>query len=344
MDVLIGDLLTKLDDLNLTNSTLIFFTSGGGVDPQISYNTPSGLQVGHKGSLNNAAYHAPLIAYGPTTIPAGVVNTDLIDTADLLPTLIAFANQPIDASAIDGISFYPQLKGQTGTPRHAIYQTFYPEDPSMLDTLGMHAGDAVRWIQSKDYKRYLNGPDTYFDAHALLFDIAQDPLEASAIDLATAGNQELATESALFANLVEWPLNESSRILQNWQRTQFSEAQFILGYSNKTTDYDSDTLDNWSEFLLGTSQTNGSDAPLLFTIDTQTHEGIITHKRRTDLPVGYAVEHSNTLDLGSWNNITASLNHESTVDHLDGTETVILRTSGAVSGESAFYRLTASEE
>ena len=53
-----------------------------------------------------------LIAQMPGTIPAGSVNSDLVDVTDFLPTMLEAAGVEAPVGyLIDGTSFYPQLEG-----------------------------------------------------------------------------------------------------------------------------------------------------------------------------------------------------------------------------------------
>lgn len=94
--------------------------------------------------------HVPFLVYWPGTVPAGVVNNDLIDFTDFLPTIADIAKTSIPASygKIDGVSFYPQLLGQTGTPREWIYDYYWP----VPNRPGLNA--FFEWAQDKDYKLY----------------------------------------------------------------------------------------------------------------------------------------------------------------------------------------------
>jgi len=94
--------------------------------------------------------HVPFLVYWPGTVAAGVVNNDLIDFTDFLPTIADIAKTSIPASygKIDGVSFYPQLLGQTGTTRDWIYDYYWPV-PNRPGLNGFY-----EWVQNKDYKLY----------------------------------------------------------------------------------------------------------------------------------------------------------------------------------------------
>jgi arylsulfatase A len=67
----------------------------------------------------------PLIASWPRIIKEGGVNRDLIGAVDFLPTLCEAAGVPMP-SETDGISFFPQLRGEQGSPREWLYTWYSP--------------------------------------------------------------------------------------------------------------------------------------------------------------------------------------------------------------------------
>jgi arylsulfatase A len=73
----------------------------------------------------------PLIVNWPAVMKQGRVNRDLITCADFLPTLCAAAGAPAP-EGVDGVSFLPQLQGQPGTPREAIYMWYSPRQSKDL--------------------------------------------------------------------------------------------------------------------------------------------------------------------------------------------------------------------
>jgi arylsulfatase A len=124
MDKLVGKLLTTLDDMKLRENTLIIFMGDNGT--AINYaerGTIGGKALsGQKGTMLECGSLVPTIASWPSVIKAGQVNTDLIDSSDLLPTFAAVSGAPLPTKNIlDGRSFLPQLQGKKGNPKEYIY-------------------------------------------------------------------------------------------------------------------------------------------------------------------------------------------------------------------------------
>lgn len=121
-DKMVGKIARKIDALGLAEKTLILFTSDNGTYRGITSHMGDREVRGGKGTMTDAGTHAPLIARWPGVVPAGRVCRDLVDFSDFLPTLAAAAGARVPESLrLDGRSFLPQLRGETGTPREWVY-------------------------------------------------------------------------------------------------------------------------------------------------------------------------------------------------------------------------------
>jgi arylsulfatase A len=136
MDVLVGRIVSTLDELGLRENTLILFTTDNGTprefitrvvngkykEEPISSKLGDKTVVGGKGKLTDAGTKVPLIANWLGTTPAGRVCDDLIDFSDFMPTFAELAGTtPPKDRPIDGVSFAPQLMGKRGNPRQWAY-------------------------------------------------------------------------------------------------------------------------------------------------------------------------------------------------------------------------------
>jgi arylsulfatase A-like enzyme len=129
VDESVGRIVKKLDELHLTETTLVIFTSdnGGAVHfgkPPATANTP--LRNG-KGSAYEGGLRVPLIVKMPgLTRPGAVCDTPVI-TMDFFPTLLELAGAEPAASRTeqDGVSLVPLLRGEKAT-RHSELFWHYP--------------------------------------------------------------------------------------------------------------------------------------------------------------------------------------------------------------------------
>ena len=172
MDAMIGQIVARLDKLNLRQNTIILFTGDNGTarrsklrhikgrkyEYEQVYSIRNGQRVpGGKGTLLDIGTNVPLIANWPGHIQAGSRNQGLVDFSDWLPTLAEMAGAKLEYK-IDGTSFAPTLFD----PRKPVARTFAFSERS--------GGKA--WVRTRDYKLYNNGN---------LFDMAKDPAEKNAI-------------------------------------------------------------------------------------------------------------------------------------------------------------------
>jgi arylsulfatase A-like enzyme len=125
VDESVGRILKKLDELRLTETTLVIFTSdnGGAVHfgkPPATANTP--LRNG-KGSAYEGGLRVPLLVKMPgLTRPGAVCETPVI-TMDFFPTLLelAGAEPATSRTALDGVSFVPLLRGEKAPPHSELF-------------------------------------------------------------------------------------------------------------------------------------------------------------------------------------------------------------------------------
>jgi uncharacterized sulfatase len=119
--------MTRLDELGLTERTLVLFTSdnGGlrriftGIGEVVSTNAPLRDE---KGTLYEGGIRVPMIVRWPGVAKAGALCREPTTTADLLPTFCEAAGAKSPGQPIDGMSLAPLLVDPDGTlNRQAIY-------------------------------------------------------------------------------------------------------------------------------------------------------------------------------------------------------------------------------
>ena len=181
-DKVIGRVNAKLEQLGIAEDTLVIYVGDNGSPVEVCSIIHSHTEVcGGKGLTVDRGTHVPLICSWPGTIPSGAVTTDLIDASDFLPTILEAAGiTPPDDYFIDGRSFLPQLKGETGNPRAWIFFHFEP----MSGRVHRYA----RFIRDHRWKLYDDGR---------LFDLNADPEEEAAFDPADDDGERSEARSRL---------------------------------------------------------------------------------------------------------------------------------------------------
>ena len=124
LDENVGRLMRSLNDLNLTDQTLVIFASDNGGNhyadtPPKTNNAP--LRAG-KGSAYEGAYRVPLIIRWPGRIAPGRTSSEPVTSVDFFPTLMAVTGQKRSADLeLDGVSLLPLLLNQASLRRRALY-------------------------------------------------------------------------------------------------------------------------------------------------------------------------------------------------------------------------------
>ena len=114
LDDTMGLLLAKLDQLGLSDDTIVVFTSdnGGlhvpeGQHERVTHNTP--YRAG-KGYVYEGGQRVPVIVRWPGHVPAGRVIDSPVNNIDWIPTLLEMTEKPVP-DGLDGISFAAGLLG-----------------------------------------------------------------------------------------------------------------------------------------------------------------------------------------------------------------------------------------
>ena len=167
LDESVGRVVKKLDDLKLTDCTMVVFTSdNGGLCTTEGPNTPptinSPLREG-KGYLYEGGVRVPLIVKWPGSVRPGTTVTEPVSSIDFFPTLLDVCGVKSGAKP-DGVSFLPALGGR-GAERALFWH--YPH----YSNQGGRPGGAVR---VGDYKLI----EFYENDRRELFDLKQDPGES----------------------------------------------------------------------------------------------------------------------------------------------------------------------
>ncbi len=124
IDWSVGQILDTLRRLDLSENTLVVFTSDNG--PWLSYGDHGGsagpLREG-KGTTFDGGQREPTLAWWPGHIPAGTSTDEPAMTIDLLPTIAALTGASVPDHPIDGLDISPLLLGDPDarSPHDALY-------------------------------------------------------------------------------------------------------------------------------------------------------------------------------------------------------------------------------
>lgn len=152
MDKLIGKVVAKLDSFGIRERTLLVFVGDNGTGRGTRSMMGPKEVIGGKGKTTDAGMHVPLIANWPGQVSAGIVCSDLVDSTDFVPTLLAAAGtkSPVGVQ-LDGRSFLPQLQGQKGQPRDWIYCWYSPRQAADLTVREFAANHRYKLYRTGDF-------------------------------------------------------------------------------------------------------------------------------------------------------------------------------------------------
>ena len=188
MDLAVGKVLAKLDELGLRENTLVIFTSdNGGLSTSEGWPTSNLPLRGGKGWMYEGGIREPLIVRWPAAVKAGSVIDTPVSSPDFFPTLLEAAgakSQP--GQTLDGTSLVPLLKGGT-LPERALFW-HYPH-------YGNQGGAPSSAVRRGDWKLI----EWAEENRAELFNLAQDIGEQT--NLADKEPQRVAS---LRAELAAW--------------------------------------------------------------------------------------------------------------------------------------------
>jgi arylsulfatase A-like enzyme len=201
VDESVGRIMATLDQMKLTDNTVLIFTSdNGGVggyhreglqkSNNVTDNAP--LRSG-KGSLYEGGTRVPFIVRWPGVVQAGSSCNEPTIHVDIFPTLCQVASAPLPKHQLDGESLVKLLRDpSTQLEREAIFQHF----PGYLGaTQKQFRTTPVSIVQTRQYKLL----EFLEDGRRELYDLGNDLSESRNLV------QQMPTVAdAMYARLVAW--------------------------------------------------------------------------------------------------------------------------------------------
>jgi|GEM_PF-135529 len=118
----LGRMLDRLDELGLTENTLvIFFSDNGALVTHGGPPTHCKPLSGGKGTMREGGTRVPMLIRWPGHASAGAEITTPMISDDFFPTLMAAANLPMPPGEFDGVSILPLLQNQPIAERTLLW-------------------------------------------------------------------------------------------------------------------------------------------------------------------------------------------------------------------------------
>ena len=123
LDKNVGRLVNAVDELGLSNNTLILFCADNGTHRAVNsvWGENRTRIKGGKMTMTDRGLRVPLIVSWPQTIKPGTRCDDLVELADFLPTFLEIASAPKPVQRVHGQSFFPQLLGKEEPARQWVH-------------------------------------------------------------------------------------------------------------------------------------------------------------------------------------------------------------------------------
>jgi arylsulfatase A-like enzyme len=182
MDESVGRILHKLDELRLTERTVVVFTSDNGGYHQATSQQPL---RGAKSEAYEGGIRVPLIVRWPGMVKAGSVSDTPVSSIDYFTTCCEVAGvKPDPQHNVDGVSLLPVLRQTGPLPRDALFWHY----PHYNDATTPHG-----IVRQGDFKLIAYDEDGRLELYNLKSDLSEkDNLAGTQRDRARALQQLLA--------------------------------------------------------------------------------------------------------------------------------------------------------
>ena len=159
LDKNVGRLVNAVDELGLSNDTIILFCADNGTHgPVTSVWGENRTKInGGKMTMTDRGSRVPLIASWPGTIKPGTQCDDLVELADFLPTFLDIASAPKPMQRVHGQSFLPQLVGEKGSSKEWVHIEY--KDDRQIRTKEWIYTDKGKLIRVNELGRPENRPE-----------------------------------------------------------------------------------------------------------------------------------------------------------------------------------------
>jgi len=183
----VGRVLDKLEELDISDNTLVFFLSDNG-GPERKNGSDNGILRDGKGSLYEGGIHVPFAVQWPGHIPVGQVYEKSVSSLDIFATAVAYA-KAIPKNKLDGVNLVPYINGKKeGEPHKQLFWRKYDQKDFA--------------IRSGNHKLVKYKSDT-----AEIYNLKEDISESNSLALTEANHySELKSEYQFWEDVMKDPV------------------------------------------------------------------------------------------------------------------------------------------
>lgn len=191
-DKMVGKLILTIDELGLSENTLIIFTADNGTDNHAEAKTIRSRFLdqwvqGGKYYPTELGVNVPLMVQWPGQVKAGTTCNSIVDFTDVFPTLCDLAGVALPGDyPLDGGSLVPFLHGESFSHKEYTFTWGnYENNSSKYKDPANNTDKLLDVIRGPQYKLYSDGR---------LFDIQKDPLERNQIEMGATPEADQARQ------------------------------------------------------------------------------------------------------------------------------------------------------
>lgn len=168
-DTRVGRLLDHLDDLGISDDTVVIYTSDNGAEDVLPWRGWSGPWGGSYFTAMEGCLRVPFVLRWPGRVPAGRLSNEITHAVDIFTTLISMAGADIPSDRpIDGVDLTPFLTGES--------------DRSAREHVLCFVGDALHAVKWRNWKLHFIWQEYMQDPPVQLtipraFNLFDDPRE-----------------------------------------------------------------------------------------------------------------------------------------------------------------------
>lgn len=229
LDWMVGEILNTLDDLNISDNTLVIFTSDnggmlnhGGQDAWKAGHKLNGELLGFKFGAWEGGHRVPMITRWPNKIPENSVSDQLISQVDFFDTL---SNLVGTSDTFETEDSFNQLETLLGNPKKPVrdYLIISPNSPQHLVVR------TKKWsyIPAKNEGGFRGGIGNHSLGGAAAFELTKQ----NNSDIENAKVKESAPKAQLY-NL-EKDISQSTNVIQQNPKTAEKLHQIFLNYKGQ---------------------------------------------------------------------------------------------------------------
>lgn len=210
IDWSVGEIVKALDENELSENTIVIFTSDNG--PWLNFGehagSAGGLREG-KGTSFEGGQRVPCIVKWPGRVPAGTINNKLASTIDFFPTFAEILQVPLPERIIDGVSILELWENKPGANPRETFNYYYQKNA--LEAIRKDNWKLVFPHVHRTYggaspgKKGVNGATKQAKIGMALYDLRRDPGERYDVQ---KENPEIVAELSALANKVREDLGD----------------------------------------------------------------------------------------------------------------------------------------